>query len=418
MSSRVSGTIRASPSKSVTHRAIVLAGLSTGTCRIRRPLKAEDTDATIAGMEAFGTEFESWGEELRVIPTPLRSASKPLDVRNSGTTLRLLAGVASLIDGVSTLAGDASIQSRPMGPLLEALSSLGASTKSFGRDGRPPVEIRGVLRGGRARLPGDVSSQFLSSLLIACPLAADESVIEIRSPLRSTPYVELTRGMMADFGVDVAENGPSYRIAGGMSYHPTDVEVPGDFSSAAFPLVAAAITDGDVTVTAVDLEDRPGDHKIIDVLRDFGAHVGIARDRVRVQGGPLAAQTVDVGDHPDLFPVLAVLASQAEGETRFVNGNHLRFKESDRIDATVSMLHALGGRAKATPDGAIVSGPNRLLGGSVDARGDHRILMAAAVAGLVAREPVDISDPWCFRASYPSFFDDMRSLGALQAVMA
>src|SRR3989449_8189313 len=164
MSSRVSGTIRASPSKSVTHRAIVLAGLSTGTYRIRRPLKAEDTDATIAGMEAFGTEFESSGEELRVIPTQLRSAGEPLDARNSGTTLRLLAGVASLIDGVSMLTGDASIQRRPMGPLLQALSSLGASTKSVGQNGHPPVEIRGVLRGGRASLPGDVSSQFLSSL--------------------------------------------------------------------------------------------------------------------------------------------------------------------------------------------------------------------------------------------------------------
>src|SRR2546430_12481245 len=142
MSSRVSGTIRASPSKSVTHRAIVLAGLSTGTCRIRRPLKAEDTDATIAGMEAFGTEFESSREGLRVIPTPLLSASKPLDVRHSGTTLRLLAGVASLIDGVSMLTGEASIQRRPMGPPLEAPPSLGASAELRRQDGPPPVQAR------------------------------------------------------------------------------------------------------------------------------------------------------------------------------------------------------------------------------------------------------------------------------------
>jgi len=414
----MSGTIRAPPSKSVTHRAIVLAGLSTGICRIHRPLRADDTDATMRSMAAFGTEFQSSGEELRVIPNPLRSPGEPLDVGNSGTTLRLLAGVASLIDGVSLLTGDASLQGRPMGPLLEALSALGASTKSLGRDGRPPVEIRGILRGGATTLPGDVSSQFLSSLLIACPLAENESLVEIRSPLRSTPYVEMTRDMLADFGVDVTGDSQSYRIPGGQSYHPTDIEVPGDFSSAAFPLVAAAITDGDVTVTDLDFEGPYGGRKIVDILRSFGAHVDVVSDRVRVQSGPLAAQTVDVGDHSDLFPVLAVLASQAEGETRFVNGGHLRFKESDRIDATVSMLHALGGRAKATADGCVVSGPSRLFGGSVDARGDHRILMAAAVAGLTARAPVNISDPWCFRASYPSFLDDMRNLGALQAVIA
>jgi 3-phosphoshikimate 1-carboxyvinyltransferase len=370
------------------------------------------------GMAAFGTEFESSGEELRVIPNPLRSPAEPLDVGNSGTTLRLLAGVASLIDGVSLLTGDASLQGRPMGPLLEALSALGASTKSLGRGGRPPVEIRGILRGGATTLPGDVSSQFLSSLLIACPLAANESLVEIRSPLRSTPYVEMTRDMLADFGVDVTGDIHSYRIPGGQSYHPTDIEVPGDFSSAAFPLVAAAITDGDVTVTDLDFEGPYGGRKIVDILRSFGAQVDVASDRVRVQSGPLAAQTVDVSDHSDLFPVLAVLASQAQGETRFVNGGHLRFKESDRIDATVSMLQALGGRARTTPDGCVVLGPARFLGGSVDARGDHRILMAAAVAGLAARAPVNISDPWCFRTSYPSFLDDMRNLGALQAVTA
>src|SRR2546426_6910873 len=154
MSSQVFGTIRAPPSKSVTHRAIVLAGLSTGTCRIRRPLRAEDTDATMAGMKAFGTKFESSAEDLRVVPGPLHLASASIDARNSGTTLRLLAGVASLIDGVSTLTGDASIQTRPMGPLLEALSSLGASTKSVGQNGRPSVEVRGGLPGGRARLYG------------------------------------------------------------------------------------------------------------------------------------------------------------------------------------------------------------------------------------------------------------------------
>ncbi len=416
--SRVSGTIRASPSKSVTHRAIVLASLSSGSSRIRRPLWSDDTDATLDGMMAFGADVVREGEVVRMAGEPLRLPDAPIDARNSGTTLRLLAGVAALVSGTTTLTGDSSLRKRPMGPLLDALRDLGAGARALGDDGRPPVEIRGILRGGSAALPGDVSSQFLSSLLIACPLAPEGSEIRVLAPIRSESYIEMTRGMMHRFGVNVRTDGGVYRTAGGQRYRGTDVDVPGDFSSAAFPLVAAAITDGDVTVTGLDTDAPQGDRKLLDILRSFGGRVEVSGDWVRVQGESLVGQTVDIGDTPDLFPILAVLASQAEGETRFVNGGHLRFKESDRIDATVSLLHALGGRAKATEDGCLVSGPSRLLGGSVDARGDHRILMAAAVAGLAAKGSVDISDPWSFRVSYPRFLDDFRDLGALHAVIA
>jgi len=222
---------------------------------------------------------------------------------------------------------------------------------------------------------------------------------------------------MGSFGVEVDVVADTFRVSGGQAYRPTDIQVPGDFSSAAFPLVAAAITDGDVTVEGLEPESPDGDRRIVDLLRSFGARVDTARDRVRVRSGDLVGQRVDVGDTPDLFPVLAVLASQADGETRFVHGEHLPLKESDRIAATVSMLRALGGRAEPTPDGCIVRGPDRLHGTFVDARGDHRMMMAAAVAGLAAGGPLDISDPWCFRVSYPSFLDDMRALGALQAVV-
>ena len=222
---------------------------------------------------------------------------------------------------------------------------------------------------------------------------------------------------MGSFGVEVDVVADTFRVSGGQAYRPTDILIPGDFSSAAFPLVAAAITDGDVTVEGLDSESPDGDRRLVDLLRSFGARVDTARDRVRVRSGDLVGQTVDVGDTPDLFPVLAVLASQADGETRFVHGEHLPLKESDRIAATVSMLRALGGRAEPTPDGCIVRGPDRLHGTFVDARGDHRMMMAAAVAGLAAGGPLDISDPWCFRVSYPSFLDDMRALGALQAVV-
>ena len=413
----VSGTIRASPSKSYTHRAVVLAALSGGPCLIRRPLRSEDTDATIAGMAAFRAEIDRDGDDLCVSSGSLHSPGKPIDARNSGTTLRLLTGVASILSGLTILTGDSSLRKRPMAPLLDALNALGARTRALGGDGRPPVEVRGVLRGGGATIPGNVSSQFLSSLLIASPLAPEPSDIRVLPPIRSEPYVEVTRHMMHRFGVDVPADGDTYRVPGDQAYRPVDLDVPGDFSSAAFPLVAAAITDGDVTVTGLDSDSPQGDRKIVEIVRSFGASVDPGPDRVRVRGGTLVAQTVDVGDTPDLFPVLAVLASQAEGETRFVNGGHLRLKESDRIATTVSMLRALGVPAQATPDGCVVRGPIRLCGAFVDAHGDHRILMAAAVAGLVVDDPVDISDPWCFRVSYPSFLDDLRALGALHAVV-
>jgi len=416
--SRVSGTIRAPPSKSVTHRAVVLAALSSGSSQIRRPLRSQDTNATLDGVEAFGAHVARDRVSVRVDGDSLRVPNGPVDARNSGTTLRLLAGVASLLPGATTLTGDSSLRKRPMGPLLDALRALGAGAISLGGDGRPPVEIRGTLRGGSASLPGDVSSQFLSSLLLAGPLAAQGVEIRVIPPIRSEPYIKLTVQMMRWFGVDVTADDGLYRTSGGQRYRATDTDVPGDFSSAAFPLVASAITDGDVTVTGLDVDGPLGDRKIVDILRAFGASIEVSGDRVRAQGGPLVAQTVDIGDTPDLFPILAVLASQARGESRFVNGRHLRFKESDRIEATVSLLLGLGGRAKPTDDGCLVSGPTRLLGGSVDARGDHRILMAAAVAGLVARGAVDVSDPWSFRVSYPSFLEDFLALGALHGVVA
>ncbi|HYT00260.1 MAG TPA: 3-phosphoshikimate 1-carboxyvinyltransferase [Thermoplasmata archaeon] len=415
--SHVSGTVRAPPSKSYTHRALVLGALSGGTCTIQRPLRSEDTDATLAGIASFGASIEREGDDLRISGGRLQAPGKTVDARNSGTTLRLLSGVASLLDGTTTLTGDSSLRKRPMGPLLDSLNSLGARTSSLGGDGRPPVEVRGVLRGGIATLPGDVSSQFLSSLLLACPLAANPSEIRVLPPLRSEPYVGMTREAMARFGVELTAEDGVFRIAGTQQYVPTDLEVPGDFSSAAFPLVAAAIARGDVTVSGLDLSSAQGDRAIVELLRSFGASVDVEADRVRARGGDLAGQTVDVGETPDLFPVLAVLASQADGESRFVNGSHLRHKESDRIATTVSMLRALGVAAQATEDGCVVRGPNRLRGAFVDAQGDHRILMAAAVAGLVADDAVDISDPWCFRASYPSFLDDFRALGALHAVV-
>ncbi len=413
----VSGTVRAPPSKSYTHRAFLLAALSGGPCLVSRPLLSEDTEATLAGIEAFGAEVRRKGEEVRIASEGLAPPAKEIDARNSGTTLRLLTGTAALLPGTTTLTGDASLRKRPMGPLLEALRALGADGRSIGDDGRPPVRVTGPFRGGEASISGAVSSQFLSSLLLACPLAPGDTTIHVLPPVVSEPYVDITRHMLRIFRAAVEVRGNDFRIPGRQRYRPADFPVPGDFSSAAFPLAAAAISRGDVTVDGLDLAAPQGDRKIADLLETFGASVTQSARAIRVRGDSLRAQTVDVGATPDLFPVLAVLASQAHGETRFVNGAQLHLKESDRIETTVAFLRALGGEATGTPDGCVVRGPAELHGGRVDSHGDHRILMAAAVAGLAASGPVEITDPWCFRVSYPSFLDDFRALGAEMEVV-
>lgn len=411
-SSAVAGRIGASPSKSYTHRAILLAALSGGPARVNGPLLSEDTEATVSGVEAFGARVARENESLVIESEPFHPPVKDIDARNSGTTLRLLSGIGATLDGTTVLTGDASLRKRPMGPLLEALSGLGARCRSLPGDGRPPVEVVGPLRGGEVSISGSVSSQFISSLLVSCPLGRGASLLRVVPPVRSEPYVDVTLHMLALFGIDVGTKGDGFLIPAPQRYRPVDFAVPGDFSSAAFPLTAAAITDGDVTVEGLNPSVPQGDARIVDHLRTFGAEATVSGDRVRVRGGTLRAQTVDIGDTPDLFPVLAVLATQAAGVTRFIRGEHLRLKESDRIGTTVAMLRALGADANATEDGCVVRGRSKLREAFVDSHGDHRILMAAAVAGLVADGPVDVSDPWSFRVSYPTFVDDMRALGA------
>ena len=410
--SRLRGKVRASPSKSYTHRAFLLAALSGGPSRISNPLLSDDTEATLAAVEALGARVTSTPGSVMITCRELHPPATDLDARNSGTTLRLLSGAVALLDGTTVLTGDASLRRRPMGPLLDALNDLGARARALGDAGRPPVEITGPLRGGSVTVPGSVSSQFLSSLLIACPLAPTDTDLTVTPPILSEPYIDVTRFMLSQFRVKVEGHDARFRIPGRQRYVPCDFAVPGDFSSAAFPLVAAAVARGEVTVDGLAFSAPQGDRRIVDLLVAFGADVATAPESVRIRGHPLSAQIVDVAATPDLFPVLAVLATQAQGESRFVNGAHLRLKESDRIESTVAFLEAMGSDIQGTPDGCIVHGPTRLRGARVDARGDHRILMAAAVAGLAAEGPVEITDPDASRVSYPRFLEDFRALGA------
>lgn len=405
---RISGSIRAPPSKSHTHRAFFMASLSPGDTVVRNPLMAQDTLSTLDAMVAMGAVAEKGQDSVLIRGQPLQAPTHTIDVGNSGTTLRILAGIASSLTEKVSLTGDPSIQKRPMGPLLNALRDLGAKCES--RSGFPPVSVRGPLLGGEVGISGNMSSQFISSLLMAAPLAENDVEISVLGRMVSHPYVNVTLDMMRRFGLNIDTRDDSFHVRSGQPYRSNDYTVPGDFSSAAFPMAAAAL-GGEVTVTGLDMQDPQGDKAMLDILRQMGADIQVSDNSVRVSRSSLEGVEVDMGDIPDLFPITAVLAATAEGESRLHGAPQLRFKESDRILHTVAMLHNLGADVTETEDGCIIRGVSRLKGGWVDPVDDHRLMMAAAVASLASEEAVAIKDAECHAVSYPSFLIDMRSIG-------
>ncbi len=406
----VQGSIEASPSKSITHRALVMGYLTRGRFTVENALVAEDTQATQRALEAMGGRVEVMGGTVELDGSVMQTPRVVIDSANSGTTLRIMTAVAALLRGTTRITGDESLRRRPMGPLLGALQQLGARCRS--EQGKPPVEVSGPLTGTRAVLPGDVSSQFITGLLISCPLKAEATELHIAPPRKSQGYVDLTLAMQARLGIKAEAASWGYHIPGGQAYRGSSFTVPGDYSSAAFPLVAGAIAGGPVTVRGLESSSLQADARVVEILRDFGARVEVGGGEVTASAGPLTGQRVDVSETPDLFPILAVLASRAEGRSHLFGGEPLRYKESDRIVTTVRFLKQMGAEIAERPDGCVIEGGGPLEGALVDCEGDHRILMASAVAGLVASGETLINHPRCFEVSYPAFLDDLKVLGA------
>lgn len=413
----VRGTVSAPPSKSYTHRAFLLGLLAEGTTRVRDALLSEDPRATLEAVEALGAHVRK-ENDLIVIESDgrVRPPARVIDCLNSGTTLRLLSAITALTEGEVTLTGDASLRKRPMGPLLHALDSLGVRTSST--DGKAPVTVRGPMKGGRAKLPGDVSSQFVSALLLAGARTARGVDVDIDGTLKSRPYVDITLEMMEDFGARAEPRGEGFHVPGGQHYRASDYHVPGDFSTAAFPLVAGALA-GEVTVENLPARTAQGDKAILDILERFGAHVTRRERSATVRAAPLRGVSLDLSDTPDAFPVLCTLAAYAEGETVLSGAAHLRFKESDRIKAMVTNLRKLGVDAEERPDGAVIRGGRPVRGAEgLVTEGDHRVLMALAVCALRAEGPLTLDDHDAHRVSYPDFIEDFTRMGARMDVMA
>ena len=409
------GTVDAPPSKSYTHRAFVLASLAQGESRIRNYLSSGDTLATVEACRALGAEISLGGEaEATVDGTGgrLRTPPRDIDCENSGTTIRLVSAMASL-DGEVTLTGDESLRKRPMQPLLDALEQLGVKTSSLRGDGRPPVTIHGgTLLGGETRIRGDISSQFISALLIVAPYAREEVRIVLTRPLKSRPYVAMTLEAMQRFGVR-AENREyrSFRVPPSR-YRGTHYEVEGDYSNASYFLALAAMTGSEITLRNLSSTSLQGDRKILDYLRMMGAEVEVDPEKktVTVRGGALRGIEADLGDTPDLVPTIVALGCRARGRTVIKNVEHARHKESDRLASCAAEFRKFGARIEERRDGLIIEGREDLRGALVDSWGDHRLAMALAITGMAASGRTVIKGADSVKISYPGFFKTLESL--------
>ena len=413
--STLEGQTRAPPSKSYTHRAILAAGYGDGAT-LRNPLVSADTRATMRAVEAFGGTVDHSGAALLVEGFDGRPAvpADVIDCANSGTTMRLAAATAALADGLTVVTGDSSLRSRPQRPLVQAIEQLGGRAESTRGDGQAPLVVGGPMLGGSAAIPGDVSSQFVTALLMAGPLTDAGVDITLQTDLKSAPYVDITLELLDDVSISARQTGRGYSVDGRQSYRVGEYTVPGDFSSVSYLLAAGAVAGESVTVTGVH-PSAQGDQAIVDVLTEMGGLVDWDRDagRLAVSRGDLHGVEVSVADTPDLLPTLAVLGAVADGTTTITDCGHVRYKETDRVQAMAETLDEMGAQVTERDATLLVhGGESELTGTTVDGRGDHRVVMALAVAGLAATGTTTVTGAEHVDVSFPDFFDTLESLGA------
>jgi len=398
------GTVTLPTSKSLTNRALIASAVADGGT-IEAPLDCVDTRVLAAALEAVGWPVQ-WGSEIQIGERTGPKHPVSLDLADSGTGSRLILALLAASPGRSVIDGSARLRERPMAPLLESLTSLGADLRS--RDGFLPVEIDGgKLQGGAVEVQPGVSSQFVSALVMAGPLMGEGLDLEVSGSLPSAPYLDLTADVMRAFGseLEVSDDRRRWRVPP-TALERTRYKVEGDWSAAAFVLAAVAVAGGEVELGPLDPASRQGDRAVLRILADAGLDVDWIDDRVIARGPLTAPIFADLRHTPDLFPALAVAAACAPPGSRFSGLDHLKHKESDRLTVMVGNLQRLGARLKA--DGTefeVVEtlGPRVGSMPKMTAAGDHRIAMAMAVAALISG-PLELDDPHCVSKSFPTFW--------------
>lgn len=397
-------------SKSQVHRLLICAALSSRSTVIERVQPSKDILATVGCVNTALADVSFKGDAVSVEPYKAFKKDCVLDCSESGSTFRMLLPVFAALGNRCVFTGKPGLEKRPISPLYELLSSNGCR---LSEKGKFPLSLEGRLNSGRLEIDGNISSQFISGMLLAAPLLKGDTVISVKNGIQSYPYIQMTADALRQFKVDVeVVDKLNYKIRGGQEFvSPGKIVAEGDWSNAAFWMVAAAIgRKCDVTVKNVNLQSTQGDREIAKILRSFGAVVEYGDKAVRVCSGRLKAVKIDAADIPDLVPVLAVAAAAAVGKTEIVNAERLRYKESDRLETVYRLLRDLGADVKATDSALIINGNGRLNGGVVDSYNDHRIVMAAAVASLICENPVEIKNSEAVNKSYPRFFEEFRRL--------
>lgn len=391
----LSGEVKIPPSKSISHRALICAALSKGESEITDLLQCEDIDATCDALAALGAEFRTENGVTYVKGIEAPPAKAEINCRESGSTLRFIIPVAAALGVEAVFTGSGKLPTRPITPYINEFRKHGVEFVSE----EMPYYIKGKLTAGAFSIPGDISSQFITGLLLALPLIEGSSTIVLTSPLQSKPYADITVQCMSAFGIETLEFNGNYSVKGVQEYKPSRYSVEGDCSQAAFFAVANQI-GGNVEMLGVNRNSVQGDRAVFDII-----------DSMIKIGDNYSGFDIDASDIPDLVPILTVLAAFADGTSNIRGCKRLRIKESDRLESISTVLNSLGANVTIVNDELEIVGVKELTGGVCSSFNDHRIAMSLAIASQRCTEPLTITDAECVAKSYPTFFEDFRSLG-------
>ena len=402
------GRIKSIASKSAAHRLLICAAFADGETTVRCDEVNEDILATAECLRALGAAIERKEKSFLVTPVKELRKNAILNCNESGSTLRFLLPVACMLGADATFMMAGRLPSRPLSPLWEILEDRGIVFEWVAPN---MLSCRGLVDENEFSISGSVSSQFISGLLFSLAVCGRAGRIKITDKLESEPYVEMTANALRIFGVGVEKTADGYSVNSAGLVSCREAVTEGDWSNAAFPLAMGAIGKRAVTVTGLDIRSTQGDKQIIDILSEFGARVQVGETEINVSRERLCGIKIDASQIPDLVPVLATVASVAEGQTVIYNASRLRIKESDRLMSVSEMLTSLGADISETEDGLIINGREWLSGGKTKSYGDHRIAMSAAVASVVCRGNVIIDNAEAVAKSYPGFWSDAVKLG-------
>ncbi len=427
LTNSLNGEITASGSKSYSHRAFIAASLGVGISIIKNPLTRGDVHITMDLLRALGVKILKQKDNTYIVKqskSGFRSVKKPLDCKNSGTSFRIFSALSLLIEGGLTLTGEFLKLKRPILPLLNALELLGGKFRLS--DKKLKIQ-RKRTPCNKIQIRGDISSQFITALLMICPLLIcknrDYIEIELTTLLASKPFVEMTLDVLNSFGITIQENfkNGKFYITNEQTYRSQSYTIPGDFSSAAFIIAAAALSrkPSKITINNLNMKSFQGDKKIVEILREMGAHIEVVENKNKIiinsnrEKYPLSGIEINCFDIPDLFPILSVIGAFAEGKTILYNASNLRKKESDRISSMAQELSKMGVKLIEEDDKLTIFHCDNLKGTKINHHDDHRVCMSLSIASLYANSSSYLKNSEIVSDSYPSFFKDLKELGTL-----